>query len=60
VALAQLQELDGPPSVQLQDVPRESVGRHLGFKREKRDVKDELDERLARKGIFIAQGNLQN
>jgi len=53
VALAQLQELDGPPSVQMQDVPLESVGRHLGFKRERRDVRDELDERLAQHSRYL-------
>lgn len=47
-ALKQLQELDGPPSVQMHDVPRESVKEHLGFGKDDEEGRDELDDRLAR------------
>jgi histone deacetylase 1/2 len=54
--LQQLAELPHAPSVQLQDVPRESLGAHLGFahgvRGEESDGDDEeydaLDRRLAR------------
>lgn len=49
-ALEQLGELNPVPSVQMHDVPRESVGKHLGLGYGKDDGKprDELDARLAR------------
>ncbi|KAJ7631505.1 histone deacetylase complex, catalytic component RPD3 [Mycena rosella] len=51
-ALEQLQQLRGmgAPSVGMHDVPRESVGEHLGLtsRRDDEDARDELDERLAR------------
>lgn len=47
-ALEHLQDLIHAPSVQMHDVPRESLGHHLGFVRDEQGW-DELDERLARK-----------
>jgi histone deacetylase 1/2 len=47
-ALEQLQELNFAPSVQMQDVPRESLSHHLGFRKEDHDERDELDKKLAR------------
>ncbi|KAJ2936299.1 hypothetical protein H1R20_g796, partial [Candolleomyces eurysporus] len=54
-ALEQLRELGPPPSVQMQDVPRESLGKHLGFGYGKDDGKprDELDARLAQHARYI-------
>ena len=46
-ALKYLSELRPAPSVGLQDVPRESLGEHLGFSSTEQPV-DELDERVAR------------
>lgn len=47
--LEYLSELQPVPSVGLQDVPRESVGQHLGFGSAlDAEPMDELDERLAR------------
>lgn len=47
-ALEQLQELIHAPSVQMHDVPKESIGHHLGFTKDEEGW-DGLDERLARK-----------
>lgn len=47
-ALKHLSELRPAPSVGLQDVPRESVGEHLGFSSQERKKTDDLDDRLAR------------
>jgi histone deacetylase 1/2 len=49
-ALQQLSELEPVPSVQIQDVPRESLGEHLGFDR--KEEADELDISLARMSTF--------
>ncbi|KAF9553279.1 histone deacetylase [Agrocybe pediades] len=57
VVLEQLQKLDGPPSVQMQDVPRDSLGRHLGFAKVDQS-KDELDEQLAQHSRYLY--NLQS
>ena len=46
-ALEQLQEIVHAPSVQMHDVPKESVGHHLGFIKDN-DGRDEPDERVAR------------
>ena len=46
-ALEQLQQLACAPSVPMQDVPRESIGQHLGFGRDE-EGRDELDDQLAR------------
>lgn len=43
-ALEQLQGLPCAPSVGMHDVPPESVGEHLGLRKEE----DELDKKLAR------------
>ena len=51
-ALKHLSELRPAPSVGLQDVPRESVGEHLGFSSQEQKKTDDLDERLAR-GFFF-------
>lgn len=49
-ALQQLSELQASPSVGLHDVPRESVGQHLGLMTDDGTLsRDELDETLARK-----------
>lgn len=47
-ALEQLQEIDFAPSVQMQDVPRESLSHHLGFRKDDHYERDELDKKLAR------------
>ncbi|XP_006456928.1 histone deacetylase complex catalytic component RPD3 [Agaricus bisporus var. bisporus H97] len=47
-ALEQLHDLIHAPSVQMHDVPRETVGHHLGLVKDEEGW-DELDERLARK-----------
>jgi len=47
-ALEQLQELTFAPSVQMQDVPRESLSHHLGFRKGDQEERDELDKKLAR------------
>jgi histone deacetylase 1/2 len=54
-ALEQLHDLIHAPSVQTHDVPRETVGHHLGFVKDEEGW-DELDERLARK-IFTIISN---
>ena len=49
--IEQLKLLPFSPSVQMQSVPRESLGEHLGFapfKRDEPEDKDELDEKLGR------------
>lgn len=49
-ALRYLSELRPAPSVGLQDVPRESVGEHLGVgDAYEQGPLDDLDEKLARK-----------
>ena len=49
-ALQQLSELQVAPSVGLHDVPRESVGQHLGLMTDDETLsRDELDDKLARK-----------
>ncbi|KXN81843.1 putative histone deacetylase 1-B [Leucoagaricus sp. SymC.cos] len=50
-ALEQLQDLIHAPSVQMHDVPRESLGNHLGFKDE--EGWDNLDERLAQHARYV-------
>lgn len=49
-AIEQLRDLNCAPSVGMHDVPRESVGQHLGLGRDEDDdvARDKLDERLAR------------
>ncbi|KAF8871390.1 hypothetical protein CPB84DRAFT_1800914 [Gymnopilus junonius] len=51
--LEQLQSLHGPPSVQMQDVPRESLGQHLGFSKDDESAKDELDKELAQHVQYV-------
>ena len=49
-SLQQLSELQAAPSVGLHEVPRESVGQHLGLMTDDETLsRDELDEKLARK-----------
>jgi hypothetical protein len=50
LALKQLSELEHAPSVQMQDVPRQSLHEHLGLSTVGLDEEeaDEIDERLAR------------
>ena len=53
-ALQQLSELRPAPSVQMQDVPRESLSEHLGLGGVHAHAPiDELDERLARTFAII-------
>lgn len=53
-ALKHLSELRPAPSVGLQDVPRESLGEHLGFS--SRELQpDDLDEKLAREFILSSR-----
>ncbi|ESK86297.1 histone deacetylase rpd3 [Moniliophthora roreri MCA 2997] len=52
-ALEQLRELQGAPSVALQDTPRESLGAHLGFGKDDQESRDELDERLAQHARYV-------
>ncbi|KAJ7268161.1 histone deacetylase RPD3 [Mycena haematopus] len=53
-ALEQLQQLrsGGAPSVGMHDVPRQSLGDHLGFTAEE-DTHDELDESLAQHARYV-------
>ena len=37
----------------MHDVPRESVGEHLGFGKDEEEGRDELDERVARMSLFF-------
>ncbi|KAF8967474.1 hypothetical protein BDZ97DRAFT_2056877 [Flammula alnicola] len=57
-ALQQLQQLTCAPSVQMQDVPRESLKQHLGFGKDEEEGRDELDERLAQHARYVY--NLQD
>ncbi|KAF4575430.1 hypothetical protein EYR40_004831 [Pleurotus pulmonarius] len=50
-ALEQLQGLPCAPSVGMQDVPSESVGEHLGLRKEE----DELDKKLAQHARYVYQ-----
>ncbi|KAJ7798387.1 hypothetical protein B0H14DRAFT_2906715 [Mycena olivaceomarginata] len=57
-ALEQLQQLRsvGAPSVGMHDVPRESVGDHVGLtsrRRDEEEARDELDERLAQHARYV-------
>ena len=51
-ALEQLQQLACSPSMPMQDVPRETLGQHLGFGRDEEEGRDEMDERLARQYLL--------
>ncbi|KAF9443827.1 histone deacetylase RPD3 [Macrolepiota fuliginosa MF-IS2] len=51
-ALEQLQNLVHAPSVQMHDVPKESIGHHLGFMKDEEGW-DELDERLAQHARYV-------
>ncbi|KAI0053789.1 hypothetical protein FA95DRAFT_1508429 [Auriscalpium vulgare] len=55
LALQQISELQSAPSVGLHDVPRESVGQHLGLHRDEAESRDELDDRLAQHARFVYQ-----
>ncbi|KAJ7649065.1 histone deacetylase RPD3 [Mycena polygramma] len=56
-ALEQLEQIRpmGAPSVGMHDVPRESVGVHLGVtsRRDEDEARDELDERLAQHARYV-------
>ncbi len=55
-ALQQLSEIQGAPSVGLHDVPRESVGQHIGLMTNDDTLsRDELDDKLARKFCYCNQ-----
>ncbi|TFY55262.1 hypothetical protein EVJ58_g8361 [Rhodofomes roseus] len=52
--LEQLSELQPAPSVGMQDVPKESLGEHLGFgNANSEEPMDELDERVAQHTRFV-------
>lgn len=51
-ALEQLQDLASAPSVGMHDVPRESIGEHLGFGKDE-EGRDELDERVAQHARYL-------
>jgi histone deacetylase 1/2 len=51
-ALKQLSELQSAPSVGMHDVPRESVGQHLGFGKDEEEGRDSLDTSLARESHY--------
>jgi hypothetical protein len=44
IALEQLQELAFAPLVQMQDLPRESLSHHLGFRKEDHNERDGIDK----------------
>lgn len=46
--MRQLHELQPVPSVGMHDVPRESVGQHLGFGLDEENGRDSLDASVAR------------
>ncbi|GLB34288.1 putative histone deacetylase [Lyophyllum shimeji] len=52
-ALEQLQELEAAPSVGMHDVPRESVGHHLGLTHDDEEPRDELDSHLAQHARYV-------
>ncbi|KAJ7147869.1 histone deacetylase RPD3 [Mycena crocata] len=55
-ALEQLEQLRsrGAPSVGMHDVPRESLGTHLGFSgRDDDEARDDLDEKLAQHARYV-------
>ncbi|KAI0265212.1 hypothetical protein BC834DRAFT_880589 [Gloeopeniophorella convolvens] len=55
-ALQQLSELQAAPSVGLHDVPRESVGQHLGLTTDEDSTsRDELDDKLAQHARYVYQ-----
>ncbi|KAH9965753.1 histone deacetylase [Russula dissimulans] len=55
-ALQQLSELQAAPSVGLHDVPRESVGQHLGLMTDDGiQSRDDLDEKLAQHARYVYQ-----
>lgn len=45
--------LASAPSVQMQDVPRESLSHHLGFRKDDGEERDELDKKLARTSYIL-------
>ncbi|GLB34298.1 putative histone deacetylase [Lyophyllum shimeji] len=52
-ALQQLQELAHAPSVGMHDVPRESIGEHLGFRSDRMEAQDPLDAKLAQHARYV-------
>ncbi|KAF8076909.1 hypothetical protein FPV67DRAFT_1445453 [Lyophyllum atratum] len=53
VTALQLQELAAAPSVGMHDVPRESIGQHLGFRTDQVAAHDSLDIKLARHARYV-------
>lgn len=52
--LENLRQLPPAPSVQLQDVPRENLGDHLGvWQKNEREAQDELDLTIARSFSYL-------
>lgn len=54
-ALKQLSELQPAPSVGMHDVPRESVGHHLGFAKDEEEGRDSLDASVARESHHVSR-----
>jgi len=52
-AMRQLSELPPAPSVGMHDVPRESVGQHLGFGKDEEEGRDSLDASVAQHARFV-------
>jgi hypothetical protein len=52
-AMRQLHELQPVPSVGMHDVPRESVGQHLGFGLDEENGRDSLDASVARESNMM-------
>jgi histone deacetylase 1/2 len=56
--LQQLDELVAAPSVQMNDVPRQTIGEHIGLAPLREDdvsSRDNLDPRLARKRLCLSR-----
>jgi len=51
--MRQLSELPPAPSVGMHDVPRESVGQHLGFGKDEEEGRDSLDASVAQHARFV-------
>lgn len=52
--MKQLNDIQPAPSVGMHDVPRESVGQHLGFGKDEEEGRDALDESVAREFSLIS------
>ncbi|KAF7982642.1 hypothetical protein HWV62_27079 [Athelia sp. TMB] len=52
-AMKQLNDIQPAPSVGMHDVPRESVGQHLGFGKDEEEGRDALDESVAQHARLV-------